>query len=71
MFLREKYVKCRDALNLTDTQVCLKTGISQSTLSDWLHGRSKTLGGDKAVALAKLFNVPLDTFIENIRKKDD
>ena len=67
--MREKYIQYRDAVGLTDTQVCLETGIKQSTLSDWLHGRSKTLGGDKAVALAKLFNVPLDTFIDEIKKE--
>lgn len=67
--MRETYIHCRDAVGLTDTQVCLITGIKQSTLSDWLHGRSKTLGGDKAVALAKLFNVPLDTFIDEIKKE--
>lgn len=67
---REFYAKCRNDRKLTDKQICEATGVSQSTLSDWLAGRSATLGGDKAVALARFFDVPLDSFIEPIRQKE-
>lgn len=63
---RERYKKERDKRGFTDTYVCQNTGVKQSTLSDWLSGESKTLGGDKAIALAKFFDVPLDSFVEPI-----
>lgn len=61
--MRDFYAKCRDERNLTDAKVCEATGIKQSTLSDWLNNRSVTLGADKAIALAKFFDVPLDSFV--------
>jgi len=65
--VREFYAKCRDDRKLTDKQVCEGTGIKQSTLSDWMSGRSETLGADKAIALAKFFDVPLDSFVRPIK----
>lgn len=69
--MREFYAKCRDERHLTDKQVCEETGIKQSTLSDWLRGESQTLGADKAIALAKYFGVPLDSFVRPIGKKEE
>lgn len=68
--MRDFYANLRKERNVTDKQVCEATGIKQSTLSDWLRGESKTLGGDKAIALAKFFGVPLDSFIEPIQPKN-
>ncbi len=65
--MREFYAKCRDERKLTDKQVCDATGIKQSTLSDWMNGHSQTLGADKAIALAKFFDVPLDSFVRPIK----
>lgn len=64
---REFYAKCRDERNLTDKKVCEDTGIKQSTLSDWMRGESQTLGADKAIALAKYFDVPLDSFVRPMK----
>lgn len=69
--MRDFYAKCRDEKDLTDKQVCEATGIKQSTLSDWLNDRSQTLGADKAIALAKFFNVPLDSFVRPIGNGGD
>lgn len=69
--MRDFYAKCRDERHLTDKQVCEETGIKQSTLSDWLRGESQTLGADKAIALAKFFDVPLDSFVRPIGAKEE
>ncbi len=68
--MREFYAKCRDQRKLTDKQVCESIGIKQSTLSDWMNGRSQTLGADKAIALAKFFDVPLDSFVRPIKPEE-
>ena len=68
--MRDFYAKLRTDRGLTDKQVCDATGIKQSTLSDWLHGESKTLGADKAIALARFFDVPLDTFVVPLEPKE-
>ncbi|MBO6310497.1 MAG: helix-turn-helix transcriptional regulator [Oribacterium sp.] len=69
--MRDFYEKCRNERQLTDKQVCEQTGIKQSTLSDWLRGESQTLGADKAIALAKFFDVPLDSFVRPIETKEE
>lgn len=69
--IRDFYVKCRNDRCLTDKQVCDATGVKQSTLSDWLRGESVSLGADKAIALAKFFDVPLDSFVNPIQRKEE
>jgi len=67
--LQNLYKKLRDENKLTDKAICEATGIKQSTLSDWLSGRSVALGADKAIALAKFFNVPLDSFVLSVDER--
>lgn len=68
--MQELYKKLREEKNLTDSVVCKETGIKPSTLCDWLNGRTKTLGADKAVALAKFLKVPLDSFVLPVKRED-
>ena len=49
--------------NTTPYQVGKKTGISQSTLSEW-HRGLYTPKIDKLVAVANYFEVPVTVFIE-------
>jgi transcriptional regulator with XRE-family HTH domain len=49
--------------NVRATDVSKATGISQSTLSDWKRGKSKPKI-DKIAALAKYFDVPIETFLK-------
>lgn len=67
--MQELYKKLRNEKNLTDKAVCEATGIKPSTLCDWLNGRTASISGDKAVALARFFNVELDSFIPPMKKK--
>lgn len=59
----EKYVQIRDEKGYTDYRVSQETGIPKSTFSDWKAGRSapKT---EKLYAIAKLFEVPMEYFLE-------
>lgn len=59
----EKYAKLRDAREMNDYQVSKATQISTSYLTNWKMGRNypKT---DKLMMLGKLFNVPIDFFME-------
>ena len=63
----EKYCKLRDDANLTDYAVAKKTGIGQSTFTDWKKGKSvpKT---DKLMKIAEAFGVPLEYFTGNVFK---
>ena len=54
-FFAESLQETEGKNKLTDKAICEATGIKQSTLSDWLSGRSVALGADKAIALAKGF----------------
>lgn len=59
----EKYLKLRNEKGVTDTEVANKTGIVQSTFSDWKIGRSKPKV-EKLMKLAKYFGVPIEYFLE-------
>ena len=58
-----KYAELRDERGISDYEVSKLTGIPKSTFSDWKSGRSCPKA-DKLLALAALFNVPLETFIK-------
>lgn len=58
----EKYLKLRTEKGVTDTEVSEKTGIPQSTFSDWKSGRSKPKA-EKLLKLAKYFEVPIEYFL--------
>ena len=59
----EKYEALKAERNLTDADVVRETGVASSTLSDWKAGRY-TPKADKLLKIAKLFNVPLEYFLE-------
>lgn len=59
------YDKFRQLLvekGITPYKVAKETGISQVTLSDWKHGRSKPKV-DKLVKIADFLNVPLEKLL--------
>ena len=58
----DKFVELLQKNNLTSYQVSKKTGISQSTLSDWKNGKSKPKV-DKLFILAKYFGVTIEYFL--------
>lgn len=59
----KKYAELRDNAKITDYEVCKQTGIATATLSSWKTGRY-TPKADKLYALAKLFGVPIEYFLE-------
>lgn len=54
------YEIARNERGLKDYDVCKKTGIPASTLSDWKNGRIKTLKPDKLVLIANALDVSVD-----------
>lgn len=54
------YEIARNERGLKDYDVCKKTGIPPSTISDWKNGRIKTLKPDKLVLIANILNVSVD-----------
>lgn len=61
------YKKFSDLLlkhNTTPYQVAKDTGVSNATLSDWKHGKSKPKF-DKLLLIAKYFDVPVEYFAED------
>lgn len=59
----KKYAKLRDERGLTNHKVCVETGIAESTMSEWKKGLYKPKA-DKLLAIAKLFNVPMEEMLE-------
>lgn len=59
----QKYAELRDKANVTDYEVAKQTGVSTSTLTNWKYGRYKPKT-DKLIALAKYFDVSLETLVE-------
>lgn len=62
----ERYEALLVTNNMTSYEVAKRTGIAQSTLSEWKTGRSEPKV-DKMIQIAEVFNVPLDYFY---RKED-
>lgn len=58
----ERFKKLLDERNVTAYKVYLETGIPQSTLSDWKHGKSNPKL-DKVKLLSDYFNVPIEYFL--------
>lgn len=54
------YEIARNERGLRDYDVCKKTGIPASTISDWKNGRIKTLKPDKLVLIANVLDVSVD-----------
>lgn len=65
----ENYARLRDERGLTDYRVAQDTGISASTLSEWKAGtyRPKI---DKLIKIARLFNVPLESLLDEVSGND-
>ena len=59
----ETFEKLLEENKLTTYQVCKKTGIPRSTISDWKAGRY-TPKVDKMQKLADYFNVPLEMLLK-------
>ncbi|MTK05582.1 MAG: helix-turn-helix transcriptional regulator [Hungatella sp.] len=59
----QKYAELRDKANVTDYEVAKQTGVSTSTLTNWKYGRYKPKM-NKLMALAKYFDVSLETLVE-------
>ncbi len=63
-----KYVKLRDSKGMNDYSVSVATGIPQSTIYDWKQRSAKKKGAGLSVEnlakIAKLFEVPIETFLE-------
>lgn len=60
----KKFEKLLKKYNKTAYRVSIDTGISQSALSEWKHGK-RVLRVDKYVTLAKYFGVPVDYFLND------
>ena len=54
------YEIARNEKGLKDYDVCKKTGIPASTISDWKNGRIKMLKPDKLVLIANVLDVSVD-----------
>lgn len=61
--LYEKYLKLRNAKEVTDYKVATETGITQSTFSDWKSGRSKPKM-EKLKKIADYFGVRVEYFVD-------
>ena len=58
----EKFEALLKERDLTAAAVAKETGISNATLSDWKHGKSKPKA-DKLMKLAEFFGVPVEYFL--------
>lgn len=58
----EKYARLRDERGMTDYQVCVKAGISTSSLPNWKAGRY-TPKIEKLVLIARLFGVTVSDLL--------
>lgn len=57
----QKYAEIRDKRKMTDAQVAKKTGLTQSTLSDWKAGRYTPAFGN-IVKIAECLRVSANRF---------
>lgn len=60
----EKFRQLLEENHKTASQVARDTGIGENTLSYWKTGRSQPKV-DKLLILARYFNVPLETFVDD------
>ena len=58
----DKYLKLKTEKGVTDYEVAKKTGIPQSTFSDWKSGRSKPKV-EKLLLIAEFFGVEINELI--------
>lgn len=57
----QRYAEIRDKRKMTDAQVAKKTGLTQSTLSDWKAGRYTPAFGN-IVKIAECLHVSANRF---------
>ena len=57
----QKYAEIRDKRKMTDAQVAKKTGVAQSTLSDWKRGTSTPAFGN-IIKIAECLRVSANRF---------
>lgn len=60
----EKFAALLEETHKTASQVSRDTGIAENIFSYWKSGRSKPKV-DKLLILARYFNVPLETFVDD------
>lgn len=64
-----RYAKLRDSKGLTDNAVAVATGIPQSTIYDWkqrsAEKKTARLSVENTAKIAKLFDVPIETLLED------
>lgn len=64
-----KYARVRDEKGLTDNKVAELIGLTPSTIYDWKQRSEKNpaakLSVDNLAKIAKLFEVPIETFLED------
>ena len=63
----EKFAELLERTHKTTSQVARDTGIAENIFSYWKSGRSKPKV-DKSLILARYFDVPLETFIEEAQE---
>lgn len=63
----EKFAELLERTHKTTSQVARDTGIAENIFSYWKSGRSKPKV-DKLLILARYFDVPLETFIEEAQE---
>ena len=59
----EKYTQLRDERGILDATVAKETGLHPCVFSNWKSGKSKPKA-DKLLKIAKLFDVPVEYFLE-------
>lgn len=66
----KKYLELKEKAGVTDYKVCLSTGVSTATMSNWKkHYETGGKEGyqpkmDKITAIANFFEVPIDYFLK-------
>ena len=65
----EKFAALLEETHKKASQVSRDTGIGENVLSNWKSGRSKPKV-DKLLILARYFDVPLETFVDDSQKNE-
>ncbi len=71
MKLRDKLKKLIETAGVSSYEISIKTGISESTLSRVLNGRTSRLNIKNIELLAKYFNIDASTLRDNFPLKDN
>ncbi|MCR5603276.1 MAG: helix-turn-helix domain-containing protein [Lachnospiraceae bacterium] len=65
MTIRDRIFDKLDELNMTQKEFSEKTGIAQSTVSDWRKKRTNPTA-DKIMVICKVLNVPVEWLLSGI-----